>query len=373
MELKVENFLKISNPRKELPHISDSIELKRDEKYGRMIVAKENLKPGDVIAIEEPFLLSLDKSDADQISCALCLKKICNAFTCMGCKSIKFCSKNCQNDNWELYHKYECENFHEIDSEDSFLLMMNRMLFKSISVCGSLQNLNKILDLIDQSLNILDLDFNSDLEKMLACCYNLECGNFSEDFLFIDSFAKSPFLKQFYDSTRDGKNKDEEILKKTVLRILGILNRNSFAINTKSHRAGALYIFGCLINHSCSPNLDKINVGSKAVFICNRPILKSEQLFLCYRRPFYYDSIYNRRISLYRQFNFHCECEACNDEEFLQFVNSFKKFREEVKTYEEYKKNCNFITGNISSYPCFEIIQAIYSNKKFLQNFLNEY
>lgn len=370
MESDLKEFLRILNPRSNLPNISASIELHRNEKYGRMIVSKENLSPGDVIAVEEPFFLSLDKSSENQQRCGCCLRTLTNKITCLGCSSISFCSTSCQTKHWNNYHKFECEHFEEIDSDDNYLLLMNRMLFKSIAVCGSLSNLNLLIESVDNMLTIFTTCCNSkSIEKViLVCCFNLECGNVKDDFEFIDYCIDSPFLKQFVQT-----EKEEAIMKNIILKILGILNRNSFTVSYKGTRAGAIYPFGSLINHSCSPNVDKINFGSKSVYVCNQPIAKNNQLFLCYRRPFYYDPKSKRERSLYRQFNFQCECPACSDEKYSQILYDIVPDVQQQKSFTDYKANCRFITENFHLYPSFELIHAIRSNKKFLQIVLDEY
>jgi hypothetical protein len=370
MDSAIRDFLKIHNPREDFPNISGSIEIQKDDEYGRMIVATENLLPGTVVCIEKPFFMSLDKNDV-QKRCGLCLKKLKTSVTCSSCKSLKFCSEKCQKVCWNYFHKFECDNFHELDSDDNFLLMMNRMLFKSISISGSIEELNSLINSIDKSLTILSASGIENEKKLLTCCFNLECGNIDDDFVFIDSCVKSPFLKNLCTSEYE-----EDMLKKIILRILGILNRNSFTINFKTDVAGAIYPFASLINHSCSPNLEKINMGNKAVFISNRPIEKHEQLFLCYRRPFYFDSVQKRRRSIYRQFNFVCECTACaNCELFTHYYESSNDFQNisKIKSFKEYKENCDYIQNNTKNYPCLELVQAIYSNKKFLQSLLDEY
>ncbi|CAG9800980.1 unnamed protein product [Chironomus riparius] len=370
MDIDIRNFLKVHNPREDFPNISGSIEIQRNVKFGRMIVATEDLLPGTVICIEEPFFMSLDKKEV-QTRCGLCLKKLISSVTCPSCKSLKFCSEKCQINCYKYFHKFECANFHELDSDDNFLLMMNRMLYKSISTSGSLEELNTIIETIDKSLTLFDSTELKIDKKLLSCCFNLECGNVKDDFTFIDSCVKSPFLRNLITSKYE-----QDILKKIILKILGILNRNSFTISFKTDSAGALYPFASLINHSCSPNLDKINLGNKALFISNKPINKHEQLFLSYRRPFYFDSVQKRQKSIYRQFNFTCECEACrNDELFTQYYESSSDLKNisKINSFKLYRASCIYIQNNIKDYPNLELIQAIYSNKKFLQNVLDEY
>lgn len=68
------SFFKLSYPPNEkIPFIVNCLELGESEKYGRHILTTSNLKPGDIIAIEEPFFKYIDKK-AYLVRCANCLK-----------------------------------------------------------------------------------------------------------------------------------------------------------------------------------------------------------------------------------------------------------------------------------------------------------
>lgn len=68
------NFFKLSHPANpKIPFVADCLELKNDESFGRYIVAKHSLKPGDIIAIEEPFFKNIELS-ASHLRCANCLQ-----------------------------------------------------------------------------------------------------------------------------------------------------------------------------------------------------------------------------------------------------------------------------------------------------------
>jgi SET and MYND domain-containing protein 4 len=69
-----ESFFKLSYPaNKKLPFVVDCLELCEDEKYGRHIITTKDLKPGDIIAMEETPFKSLTE-DGTNIRCANCFK-----------------------------------------------------------------------------------------------------------------------------------------------------------------------------------------------------------------------------------------------------------------------------------------------------------
>lgn len=82
------NFFKLSHPANDkIPFIVDCIELREDKKFGRHLITKCDLKPGDVIAIEEPFYKFINQ-DFSYRRCANCLKSnMLSLMPCLSCSS----------------------------------------------------------------------------------------------------------------------------------------------------------------------------------------------------------------------------------------------------------------------------------------------
>jgi hypothetical protein len=82
-------------------------------------------------------------------------------------------------------------------------------------------------------------------------------------------------------------------------------------------------------------------------------------LLFC-RRPFYLEPASKRQKSIYQQFNFQCQCEACMDEEkFAMFKISSN---EDISTdrheiLSQYRENCKYIHENFEQYPSINLIQ----------------
>lgn len=278
MEAK-ENFFQVKNPRADLSHISRHLKVGVDKFYGRFLFSTTNLKAGDVIAIEEePFFKSLEIRDENYPKrCANCLNSCKNSkITCQSCNCVYFCSKACK-DKFETFHKFECEFLPKTDADDGYFLLVIRALIKSINICGSLEELRLFLESRDKTSTIFSANA-SELGK-LCCCLNLESGNFPQDIKFAKSFVDGELMRQFYSDENQ-----KFFLVKILLKILGILNRNSFCLDWEDgNSSGAVFAFASLFNHSCSPNVDRINVGNKIAFVCIRPVRENEQLFICYR------------------------------------------------------------------------------------------
>lgn len=68
----------LSPPRRQsLPFVADCLELRRNDRFGRHIVTNRNIRPGTVVAVEEPFLKFLDLASMESFKhqrCFNCLR-----------------------------------------------------------------------------------------------------------------------------------------------------------------------------------------------------------------------------------------------------------------------------------------------------------
>lgn len=272
----MESIFKVKDPRKKFPFISSHIEIGYSKNFGRFIYCTKDISAGEVLLVEEPFFYSLDiTNDTSNKRCAFCLD-ICSseALTCSECNS-SYCNQKCLE---KSFHESECCLNRKASSDDGYFLLMIRVLIKSINICGgNFSQLKKFFECRNKELTFLNAT-DDDFGK-LCCCLNLEQGNFEQDIKFAKAFVENENLEKFY------SNQDEKFfLVKMILKILGILNRNSFCLELSDNSVGAIFPFASLINHSCSPNIERISIGGKkTAFICVRPIYKNEQLFICYR------------------------------------------------------------------------------------------
>jgi SET and MYND domain-containing protein 4 len=89
----VKSFFKLSYKcHPTIPFIIEGIELRRSEEFGRYLITTRNLKAGDIIAIDEPFLKSLSKGHVIKFErCARCLlENNLNFIPCEKCNERKF-------------------------------------------------------------------------------------------------------------------------------------------------------------------------------------------------------------------------------------------------------------------------------------------
>lgn len=92
----------------QVPFISKCLDMEKDEKNGRYIYTKEELMPGQLVSIEEPFCSVLLPAYR-YIRCANCnIENNFNLIPCPNCTSAMFCSEKCLEEAYKSFHKYEC-------------------------------------------------------------------------------------------------------------------------------------------------------------------------------------------------------------------------------------------------------------------------
>lgn len=85
------NFFRLSHAaNKKIPFIVNCFALRESEKFGRYIVTTSDLRPGDVIAIEEPFYKFIDKEFRFS-RCTNCLRtNKLSLIPCSACSTSEF-------------------------------------------------------------------------------------------------------------------------------------------------------------------------------------------------------------------------------------------------------------------------------------------
>lgn len=284
------NFFKLSySPSSQNPSIIECLKLCENEQYGRHIVTTRKLNSGDVIAIEKPFYKSLDKR-SDSFRCVNCLgSSLSPLISCSTCSSAKFCSEECKKFAWDEFHKHECSSIDELDKEDGFLMMIERTLLKVLSICGSLENLEKLIDEHSEPMTIFDVDMSNSIydanEKLILVCHSLESASPTEDeIVFANRFVtQHDFIKTVWKTEQQ-----QNFLISFVCKFIGIMIRNSYTLhwpssNNDDETGCGIFPFASLFNHSCSPNLVRICVEGFEVFIARHPIEANQQLFISYQ------------------------------------------------------------------------------------------
>lgn len=339
-------------------NLPEKIEIREDEKKGRCIVAREEIRRGESILREEAYCRIL-LSDNKEGICDTCFNYLGlpdsqdgRDFGCLECKKVRFCSEKCREE-LKMVHDLECgilklgilemiSNKVGVSFDRSYLL--TRFVIQAILELSGLKKSQG-----EQNLRYL----TSNLDHINALMDNQD--KFSEETKAIYrnlafEILRIPRLQMEMDRLTCKNNISEKLL----VKVLCIIDSNSFGIpkfpmrnSGKSseismllnmHQRGApsnslelsnsllnpsilgwgLFSYSSLFNHSCDPNCDFIGTNSvpdnpsSTIIIdlrVNRTIHKGEEITINYVEL--YDSRRNRIKSLFQTKHFICQCERC--------------------------------------------------------------
>ena len=199
-----------------------------------------------------------------------------------------FCSQDCMEE--------ATKNFHQSEITLRCIDFTQRILLEALNICDG--SFDKLLSLIEDpstaTKTIFDFDWNDEknvknqLHGLLAF-NSLQLGPVNDELSYVETH---PVLNIFK------SEREKEIAKSFMTRIARILTVNcysldwwvpkkhdddSFLLSPNKMKVGSgILIFGSLFNHSCAPNIDRMIVDNKFVFIVRRPINEGEQCFISY-------------------------------------------------------------------------------------------
>jgi hypothetical protein len=289
------NFFKLSYPANEkIPWLINCLDVRSTEKYGRGVYATKDLKAGDVISIEEPFITCI-QSEAYYQHCASCFKtNMLSLLPCLETASMMFCSSDCMN---QFYSK-------TIDM-DAVLNMDMRLLSVVSAKFGGYKKFDYFINrtcLNDLKKTIFDYDLSNPKDpvyhKNIALC-----------FLSLSS-------QKDYSANDDSCNIYKKyVSKKTANHLLSLMPLNlieEFYAGEQFTKVDSesISLFKSLINHSCCPNVFFIHIENKIVGFVVKPIKAGEQLFRCYfiKDPMSYNEL---KSNVFQTHNFKCDCQEC--------------------------------------------------------------
>lgn len=159
-EIKNFNFSYSSNDAIEIQELlsrkkaCDSFELvslRHNERYGRHLIANQDIKPGEIIMVVEPFIKCVNLNNIHAF-CSHCMKTCWASIPCDECSSSMYCSKECKNEAWEKYHDIECNVIPYImwnHASDYWKQLALRLVIIAIRETGSIAKLKEYFKKFD--------------------------------------------------------------------------------------------------------------------------------------------------------------------------------------------------------------------------------
>lgn len=266
------DFFKLSYPpHPKIPFIVECLEMRKTKKFGRGIYTKRELNVGDIIAVEDSVIRRMfPPSLAGYSFCCNCLKSCqMNLLPCLKNGSLMYCSTDCREKTYEKI--VEMTSLMRIGND-----LSHEKIYADIAEkFGGRANLLKFLeqnDVTKLDKTVFDYDWNTlneaDYNRNLAICF----------LSFSDSYSLAPVLNYGYEEPPEQLTKGNKYILDLIKHACGLMS-----INSKCIRYGALGLsFGNLFNHSCMPNIQRVQIENKVAFYVSKPVKAGEQLFESY-------------------------------------------------------------------------------------------
>lgn len=136
----------------ECPCASKSVMINYDKKWGRHIIATEDIGIGEIIAVEKSFFSFLYLKGMYS-HCSNCVKSVLALIPCEHCIYDVYCSEECKLEAWKKYHKYECDVFPylwDIDKDLKSCLVCTRFMLISVHEAGGISQFrNKFMSIVN--------------------------------------------------------------------------------------------------------------------------------------------------------------------------------------------------------------------------------
>ncbi|XP_068617832.1 SET and MYND domain-containing protein 4 [Battus philenor] len=318
---------------------SSKLEVVFTKDMGRQVVAKEDVNVGEVLVEEDPYFILIMKSHY-LFCCHYCLSRDLNLFPCDDCCYTFYCSTECKDNAFKDYHAVECKLMAVLFDMD-FTKLELLALRTVIKARNDHKDWKSLFKTIDEAEANIDNEYRGHIQvngkwildsKHYASIHTLESNvnKRSVSDIFQKAVTAAVFLKFLSCDTKFLQVEDAELSESVTSCVAGLLllhlmtsaiNMHGISANIETEGiyvedlsiASAPYGFHSLLNHSCAPNVVRINkLGSGRMYLfALRPIKKGMQIFDNYGAHHAIHDCQSRRASLKFQYKFDCICEAC--------------------------------------------------------------
>ncbi|XP_060875158.1 SET and MYND domain-containing protein 4-like [Metopolophium dirhodum] len=317
-----------------IPALSAFVELRMSKNMGRGVYATRDINPGDVVAIDEPYICGPISDHTDVCYYSGCLKLDFALIPCPKCLLVYYCNKDCMNKANIDGHYLECPIMNFIKSTPG-ITRMNELAMKWFlkdylkmglkKYCLIVDNFSK--SKIDPQTRGFDETGQYKSDNFLTA-YSLDSSEnkISIDVLFFFNCIAVDMLHCLILSGFKIPECYIGSVGASLVRILIILDLNCRKLNINAptisfqgkHQltltiALTLYPTISLFNHSCDPNIKRSGELSDRIRVMKaiQPIPKGSQLCGTYGIIFRGHTKELRQDICNKLFYFKCHCQPC--------------------------------------------------------------
>merc|ERR1712223_199767 len=324
----LEPLLPGENPK--FPTFSDAVRIRYEEGRGRFAVAAREIKVGELIAKEKPYVSLLDR-ELVKSHCWHCLTCTKSPLPCPTCSGVQFCSRECRDKACTTYHKYEC-----LFTDSLYQAQMGawHLAFRAITLlpwAHYKENMDFFLSRHERSGEGEEGVY---LTSNVASFHNLvthdRVGKKQAPGLMMQCHVVVFLLRLLrstgYITAEDGAglelSEDELLAGRILHHFLRAAYYNTHEVSEVEKTGDRWSENRCrrvgrvtnptlaLINHSCDPNYHRVSNGNTTYGFATRNIPKGHEIVDTYCKPVAAESREERQAYL-EKYNFACGCLAC--------------------------------------------------------------
>ena len=314
--------------------LTDDCEVVFSPDRGRYIVAKRDIKPGEVILVESPYA-SVLVPEYRWSHCHHCMSRTVSTIPCTQCSCALYCSETCRSQAWSTYHQAECLCLDMIYESDVFGVgylalrtvametLEQRLASKEKLDAGEYGGVPDILKGCNEDGKYVAGDHNA--------IYNLVTHSRDRDLhdLFPRSVVAVFLTRCLQRCGYFGENEHDvacvAYIAGLILRYLQLvpcnsheipelqLDRNNVTTSVSATIGAGIYSTLSLFNHSCDPAVSRRMYGQTCVSRAIKTVYAGEEISDNYGPNFAFQPRTERQDNLAHYF-FKCSCVACRED-----------------------------------------------------------
>uniref|UniRef100_A0A1Q3EXY0 SET domain-containing protein n=1 Tax=Culex tarsalis TaxID=7177 RepID=A0A1Q3EXY0_CULTA len=310
-----------TNPR--IPFLANGIAMTYDSRFGRGLIAEKDFNVGDMI-LDEKIELGAHNFFMSYLQCNQCFANYSQLLIpCPTCVLFMYCSKECRELSWKLYHRFECGVASKLCCvSGSGDMIFPRLFFYGLSQFGD--DLQAMMEYCENRVgdvpNPLELDYtNPDRMGLFKALHNtlprsldLSPSGKRVAASYFVAFLMNPAVTSIIRTASH-----RQFFLWCLMMYSRTVHPLATAIFNNGHMSAAIRPIGSLLNHSCDPHaIQRFHSGRWKVILI-RPVQKGEQIFATYG-PTWWQPIPGAKLL------FKCECVVCDEGKAGQKWHSLK-------------------------------------------------
>lgn len=292
------------------PYMAKVISKKENIRFGKHLIANNNIEVGDCIIAAPPFA-NIEYLVCTGLGCFQCGKITKRKIQCPNCIDVWFCSNRCKKC---IIHQQKCDPMFK-SSDCRIVRLATQMI---ITACNGVGDTTSLLDFC-RGLIFLNKKSNKCHPPYSQYAEILSLKGRPNDVNSTIARRVVKYVMQHpqFESVSLNSEEQKRILFSLAYRHANSIPVNSFDEEVKCSKGGAcvgVSMFDMLsrFNHSCKANLDHyIDDDNITYCVAARPIKAGEQLFINYLGDIEFASAEERKKYLREMWGFECTCEIC--------------------------------------------------------------